>query len=222
MIKAMSILAAAALLLGGCAAFNNLSNEVSTYGSWPAERRPSTFAFERLPSEQTHPERQQALENAALGALEASGFRAAPEASAADYLVQVGARVVDNDPWVYNDSLFLRGRIGWGGRWGRPPGWWGPPWGWEPGLGGGFYSRFDSRSFGREVVLVIRDQHTGQVLYEARANNAGPSPAIDYLLPAMFAAAMKDFPTVNPNPREIVTPISKPIPLAPVPATAPA
>ena len=33
---------AAALLLAGCAAMRSLSTEVSSYGEWPAERRPGT------------------------------------------------------------------------------------------------------------------------------------------------------------------------------------
>jgi hypothetical protein len=194
--------AAIALVLGGCAAFNNLSNEVSTYGPWPAERRPATFVFERLPSQQVHPERQQEIETAARGALEAAGFRAAADPNDAEYLMQIGARVISNDPWIYNDPLFLRGglRYGYGygygyGRWARP-GWWGP-------------GPYDASTFEREVVLLIRDRKTGQLLYEARANNSGPSASIDYLLPAMFEAALKDFPSAGPNPRNVTTQISK-------------
>ena len=63
-----------ALLLGGCAAFNNLSNEVSTYGPWPAARQPASFVFERLPSQQVHPERQIELEDG--GTRRARGPRA--------------------------------------------------------------------------------------------------------------------------------------------------
>ena len=190
------------LLLSGCAAFNNLSNEVSTYGPWPAERKPASFTFERLPSQRTHPEHQQMLEDAARGAVEAAGFRAATDANSAEYLMQIGARVTSNDPWIYNDPLFWRGgfRYGYGyghGRWGR---------GWGAGFGVGFPN---SSSFEREVALLIRDRKTGQLLYEARANNTGPSASIDYLLPAMFAAALKDFPGTGPNPRNVTTQISK-------------
>ena len=198
--------AALALLLGACAALNNLSNEVSTYGPWPADRKPASFAFERLPSQQAHPERQQQLETAARGALEAAGFRVASDANSAEYLMQIGARVSTNDPWIYNDPLFWRGGFRHGfyghhfGRWGRG---WGPGWGW--GVGG----PYDSVTFEREVALLIRDRKTGQLLYEARASNAGPSASIDYLMPAMFEAALKDFPNVGPNPRNVTTQISK-------------
>jgi len=200
-------IAVVSVVLGGCAALNTLHNEVSTFGPWPAERKPATFAFERLPSQQAHPEHEQQLEDAARGAIEAAGFRAAADLNSAEYLVQVGARVTSNDPWIYNDALFWRSgwRYGYGrgfGRWGHGP-YWSPYW----GMGGFGYA--GPSSFEREVALVIRDRRTGQLLYEARATNAGPSASIDYLLPAMFEAAMKDFPAAGPNPRNVTTQISK-------------
>ncbi|MEP7102791.1 MAG: DUF4136 domain-containing protein [Burkholderiales bacterium] len=191
-----------ALVLSGCAAFNNLSNEVSTFGPWPADRKPASFVFERLPSQQAHPERRVQLETAARGALEAAGFRAAADENSADYVMQIGARVSSNDPWLYNEPLFWRGGFRYGhGRWGRG---FGPGWGFN-----GRYDYGDSPTFDREVVLLIRDRKTGQLLYEARASNAGPSASIDYLLPAMFEAALKDFPSAGPNPRNVTTQISK-------------
>jgi hypothetical protein len=204
MLRFLSV-ACITLVLSGCAAFNNLSSEVSTYGPWPADRKPASFVFERLPSQQAHPERLVQLETAARGALEAAGFRAAADANSADYLMQIGARVTSNDPWMYNEPLFWRGGFRYGdGRWGRRG--WGPGWGLGWGVGGAFDY---SPTFEREVALLIRDRKTGQLLYEARASNTGPSASIDYLLPAMFEAAMKDFPSAGPNPRNVTTQISK-------------
>lgn len=196
--------AALALLLASCASFNHVDNDVSTYGGWPADRQPGSFAFERLPSEQARPERRQQLEDAARAALETAGFRAVADPNQADYLVQLGARVVSTDPWIYNDPLFWRGGFYHGyGRWHRGA-FWGP--GWGPGW---LSFPYDSPRFDREVVLLIRDRRTGQLLYEARASNSGPSPGIDYLLPAMFTAALKDFPATGPNPRQVTTQISQ-------------
>ena len=197
-------IAAVSLTLAGCASLNNLNSEVSTFGPWPTERKPATFAFERLPSQQQHPEHQQQLETAARGAIETAGFRAAADVDSAEYLMQVGARVTSNDPWIYNEPLFWRGGWRYGyrygySRWGRGPYW---------GLNGGF-GYGGTTTFEREVALLIRDRKTGQLLYEARASNAGPSASIDYLLPAMFEAAMKDFPGTGPNPRPVMTQISK-------------
>lgn len=202
------VLVAATFLASGCASFNQLSSEVSTYGPWPAGRAPAGFVFERLPSQQAHPERQQILEDAARGAVEAAGFRAAADPALAEYLLQIGARVTSNDPWIYNDPLFWRGgfRHGFGPhRWGRGGGFgWGAAWGY--GWGYGYPS---SPSFEREVALLIRDRRTGTLLYEARANNTGPSAAIDSLLPAMFAAAMHGFPGGGPNPRNVTVELSQ-------------
>ena len=201
----VAVVSVASFAMSGCASFNNLHNEVSTFGPWPAERKPATFAFERLPSQQAHPEHEQQLENAARGALEAAGFQAAADLNSAEYLMQVGARVTTNDPWIYNDALFWRGSFRYGyygryGRWGRGP---------FGGFNGGFGYYDGYATFDREVALIIRDRKTGQLLYEARASNTGPSASIDYLLPAMFEAAMKDFPGVGPNPRSVTTQISK-------------
>ena len=89
----LPLLLAAAVALGGCAAMRSLDSDVSTYSRWPAERKPATYAFERLPSQQERPEQQQRLEAAARGAVEAAGFAAAADPKSADVTVQVGARI---------------------------------------------------------------------------------------------------------------------------------
>ena len=49
--RTMSLLLATALAapltlgLGGCAAMRSVSSEVSTFGEWPATRKPGTYAF---------------------------------------------------------------------------------------------------------------------------------------------------------------------------------
>jgi hypothetical protein len=195
------------LALGGCAAMNNLNNEVSTYGPWPGERKPASYAFERLPSQQAHPEHQQLLEDAARGAVEGAGFVSTPDLKNAEYLMQLGARVTTDGPWYDYDPIFWHGgtRPGFGrfgpgfgyGRWGRGS--------WGFGAGAGFDH---SNSFDREVALLIRDGKTGKLLYEARASNSGPSASIDRLLAPMFRAAMANFPGVDQNPRTVTVPLS--------------
>jgi len=211
-------LTSAALLLGGCASFNQLDNRVSTYGPWPASAQPGTFVFERLPSQKAHPtDRQDELENAARGALEALGFRVASDPAGAEYLVQVGAKVTTDDPWIYNAPLFYNGGFGYGygpypfGYYGRGFGYGGylPGYGFGPAFGFGYGGFYGPPNFEREVALLIRERKTGQLLYEARANNNGPSASIGYLLPAMFQAAMKNFPATEPKPHQVTTSISQ-------------
>lgn len=198
MIKSISVIAAA-LALSGCAAFNQLNSEVSSYGQWPADRKPSSYVFERLPSQQARPERQQALEDAARRAVEAAGFTPAADDKAADVSIQLGMRVSASERSPYDDPFWWRGGVYYSqhSRLGR--GFWGP------GLG----MQFSTPSYEREVALLIRDRKTGQALYETRASNDGASSAVNSLLPAMFEAAMKDFPTGGINPRNVSVQITR-------------
>ncbi len=200
-----SLLAAGlALLLAGCASLNQLTSEVSSFSQWPADRKPGSYAFERLPSQQARPDQQQLLEDSARRALELAGFTPAADARSAEYVVQLGARVDATDQYLYYDDPFWwRGGLYYS-RWGRPY--------WRPGPGFGFGFATTTTNYEREVALLIRDRQSAQPLFEARATNDGSSPAIRSLLPAMFEAAMKDFPTGGVNPRRVTTPIdpSKP------------
>jgi Domain of unknown function (DUF4136) len=195
MLKLISLLAVA-LALAGCAAFRNLNSEVSSYGQWPADRKPASYVFERLPSQQARPEQQQALEDAARRAVESAGFTPAADDSAADVSIQLGARVSPNERSPYDDPFWWRGGFFYSpyshhSRFGR--GFWGP----------GFGLQYASPTYEREVALLIRDRKTGRPLYEARASNDGMSSSIHSLLPAMFEAALKDFPTGGINPRSV-------------------
>ncbi|MBX3605133.1 MAG: DUF4136 domain-containing protein [Piscinibacter sp.] len=189
---------AAALTLSGCAALNNLSSNVSSFSQWPADRKPGTYAFERLPSQQARPEQQQLLEDSARRALELAGFTPAGDEKTSEYVVQLGARVDANDRYYYyDDPLWWRGGLYYS-HWGRP--YLRPGFGFVYGPPGPYYER--------EVAVLIRDRKSSQPLFEARASNDGSSPSIQSLLPAMFEAALKDFPTGGVNPRRVTTEIN--------------
>ncbi len=205
-------LVSAAFVLSGCAGVGALNSDVSTYGSWPAERKPATYAFERLPSQQERAESQQVIENAARGALEAAGFTPAAAPGDAQVTVQVGARVGTSDRWAYYDPFWNNVSVGYSlghrrgyGRWAT---------GFGVGFGGWGYGGYGGYGgwpgYDREVAVLIRDRATGQLLYEARASNNGASSAINPLLPAMFSAALKDFPAGGPNPRRVSVELPKP------------
>lgn len=186
---------ALAAALGGCASMNNVDNEVSTYSQWPAARKPSTFAFERLPSQQARPQEQGDLEAAARPALLAAGFQEVSDPKAADTTVQVGVRVSRTDRGFYDDPFWWRGGLYYS-RFGRP--YWGP----------GFGMMYDSPRYDREVAVLIRDRQSGQPLYEARAASDGLSSGNTALLAAMFRAALKDFPQTGINPRRVSIPLA--------------
>lgn len=176
------------LLLGACATTRQLDNDVSTYSQWPAGRKPASYAFERLPSQQARPEQQQQLEDSARQALEAAGFTPAADEREADVSVQVGARVSASERSLYDDPFWWRG--GFSSRWHR-------------GYSTSWGIYYTSPSYEREVALLIRDRKSGQALYEARASNAGSSTSSPAVLAAMFEATLKDFPHTGVNPRRV-------------------
>jgi hypothetical protein len=51
-----------------------------------------------------------------------------------------------------------------------------------------------STSYRREVSVLMRDLHTGLVVYETRATSDVPWADTDNVLPAMFEAALQEFP----------------------------
>ncbi len=192
----ISVLALLALVaaLGGCASLNSVDSEVSTYSQWPAARKPTTFAFERLPSQQARPQEQAELEGLARPALLAAGFTEVADPAQADTTVQVGARTTRTDRGYYDDPFWWRGTFYYS-RMGRP--YWGPA----------FPMMMDSPRYDREVAVLIRDRRTSQPLYEARAASDGLSQGSGALLAAMFRAALKDFPQTGINPRRVSVPV---------------
>ena len=166
----------AATLAAGCASIGSFSAEVSSFGDWPADRTPGSFAFDRLPSQDALAEPQQRLEDAARAALERAGFRLAAAGAEPELLVQVGARVSRSDRSPWDDPLWWHGGYG---RWRSGP-WRGPGW----GIG----MRFDSPRWDREVAVLVRDRASGKPLYEARAGSNGTRSADAPILQAMFGA----------------------------------
>ena len=183
-----ALLAVALLALGGCAGLRTVESDVSSYSHWPAGRQASSYAFERLPSQQANPQQQDALEAAARDALAQAGFSEAAESASADVSVQVSARVTRQDYTIYDDPFAWRGSLWYGHGFGH---WWGP------GL-----------SMSYQSPRYERDRRSGEVLYETRASNNGPSWGDGETLAAMFAAALKDFPQTAVNPRRVSIPLA--------------
>ena len=188
---------AGAALLAGCASMNAVDTSVATFGAWPADVAPGTYAFDRLPSQQANMPRQQSLENAAAQALAVAGFRPAAHGAKPEMMIQIGARTERFEQAPWDDPFWWGGprRFGYRG-WASsgPYGPWGP-YGYHHGLWAPFPPAPDV--YLHEVALLIRDANTGKALYETRASSDGYSSGGDRLLAAMFDASMKDFPRTN-------------------------
>jgi len=183
-------------VLAGCAGTRSVSNDVSSFGDWPAGRAPGSFAFDRLPSQQALGAETDRLEAAALPALQRAGFTPATDAQTADVLVQVAWRS------KRSDSVFWGQPVGWNygfahSRWGP---WFGPTWVWVPA--------YDFPRYENEVAVLIRDRATGKNLFEARATSEDTVSADEVLLAAMFEATLMDFPRLGVNPRRVVVPLA--------------
>lgn len=189
---------AATLLAVGCASPTQVSPQAASYGTWPSDRDPGTFAFERLPSQQARPVAQDKLEVAAAAALERAGFKPAASAAEAEVLVVAGSRwttVAVRDYWDWDPRFGVRGFVGYGRHWSRSR------WGF-----GGYWGVPVTQTAGLlEVSLVMRDRKTQTVIHEARARYDQPwnDPR---LVEALFDAALKGFPTPA-APRTVTVPL---------------
>jgi hypothetical protein len=203
MIKQLAYLWILALniALAGCASLNTLTSDVQSFGQWPTDRKPGTFIFERLPSQQARADVQQILETAALPALEAVGFKLIPDPKEAEFLVQLGARSSPSQQFS-GDSFYA---------------WQGVPHAYPSynththlyGYGRGLWAfPIDIPRYEREVVVMIRDPKQGTNLYESHAVNDGPSANLMGLLGPMFFAALKDFPSTSPTPKKVTLPLN--------------
>lgn len=183
-----ALLGTTVLAAVGCSGMYTLTSDVATYGEWPADRKPGTFAIERMPSQKPS-EQRDALEGAARAALEKAGFTAAADPKSAEFLVAVGARstLTEYSPW--DDPLWRHWRTNW--RYGPPSRM--------------FYGPFTlrERNYEREVAILVRERAGGQPVYEARAQSDGLSVGDEKVFGAMLQAALSDFPKSNEKPHPV-------------------
>jgi Domain of unknown function (DUF4136) len=195
-IRALALLVAAAAL-AGCAALNTVTSDVTTFSEWPADRKPGRYAFERLPSQKADATRTADLETAAAKALEKAGFTAAADATQADVIVQIGARISRTEISPWDDPLWWR----WGGGYWRSPTWRRGP---RSAFYGGFNADWYASRYERNVAVLLRDRASNTPLFEAHAQTEGGTSGDTALLGAMFEAALQGFPAKDAqNPRRV-------------------
>lgn len=199
--KRRTVLAAlpAVLALAGCAGIDTVAVEVSSQGEWPAERKPGSYAIERLPSQQANAAEQDRIEAAAVPAIEAAGFTRAP-LDEADVLIQVGARAFQVASRYPSYAHPFYWRHDWWFYRGYRPFFYGPGW------GAGYYNDFPD--IYRETAVLIRDRRSQKIVYETRATLTTHWSS-DALLPLMFQASMQDFPTPALSPRTVTMTLPK-------------
>jgi hypothetical protein len=177
----------AAGLLSGCATTWLVDSQVQTFSSLPAIPANAAYRFERLPSQQSYGEQQARLEAIAQQALNRVGLRR--DDAATRYSVQIGARAQrEASPW--QDTW--------------------------PGMGGDYvvtatgqlvmmqpFMRPELPWFRREVSLLIRDLGSNQIVYETHAVHEGRWADSVLVLPAMYDAALRDFPQATQGVKKV-------------------
>ena len=198
LLAALSLL----LLLVGCGGMRVIDSQVLAISTLPANAPPMTgvrYRFERLPSQarQAGAEQSEALAQEALAQV---GLTRDDAAASYSVLLGMGVHPYLSDAGGYPLSQPWHGVA-------RPGGYGSIMLGGGTGgsmMGFGMGMRFPpSTSYRYEVSLLLRDLRNGQVVYETRAVHFGPWSDTRNILPAMFQAALKDFPNPPAGGRNI-------------------
>lgn len=189
----------AAFWLTGCGTMRLVDADVRSYASPPFVPVGTSYRFERLPSQQIDVAQQARLEAMAQTALAKAGLQRNDAGASHSVQVSVGMKVDPYSPWD-------RPSIGWGAGWNFG-------FGVQSGnvlIGGGGpfmglpgFGMAEHPYYWRQVSLIIRNLSTNQVVYETHAAHDGRWADSEAVLPAMFEAALKDFPKPPPGVRRI-------------------
>ena len=173
------------LALAGCSSMRLVDTDVSAFSTaqTPSVTLPASYRFERLPSQQAQAQQAAALEALAQGELSRVGLQR--DDTAPQYSVQVEVRTFRDPQAPWDDPRYRAGYA-------RP----------FPVLTRfgtvmqypSLTMQFDFPYFRREIHLVVRRIADAQVVFETRARHDGRWPDDAGVLPAMFQAALQNFP----------------------------
>ena len=188
---------AAALLLSGCATTRLVDSDVNAF-SPPTPQIvavPSSYRFERLPSQQAQRQARDALEALVQPELAKVGLQRDDQAP--QYSVQLEVHVFRDPRAPWDDPRYMLTPYPvytrFGAVWRSPP----------------LVLQYDFPYYRREVDLIVRRLADNQVVFESRARHDGRWSDDETVLPAMFQAALQGFPNPPQGPRRIVVQIAR-------------
>jgi hypothetical protein len=210
------VLAAASLLLAGCA--TTINSEVTAFHAWPADLKDKSFVF-AADKEQNDSLEYRNYEQLIRNELLRLGFTDAKDAKSAtlkvtfQYGVQNATMVVTQpvyDPFWYGSGY---------GRWGavRP---WGPvgPGPFYDPLWGPPLQQTTYPLFQRLLHVAIERAANAQKLYEVTVESEGRQATLPMAMPYMVRSAFSEFPGPSGVPRHVRLKLNKP---GQMPAPAP-
>ena len=189
--KPWLLLLTSVLLLTGCASLRQVDAQVQASAAHGGLVPGASYRFERLPLQagQATTERVEALAETALTQV---GLVRQDHTARYSVLPSVRIQPYTTDVWgdPYSRAMYPPGQIIIGtGNTGTMVGW---------GM------RMPATTAYRyEISLLLRDLGTGQVVYEARAAHESTWRDSERILPALFRAALQDFPTPPTGPRTL-------------------
>ena len=176
-------------LLTACGLPRNIDSDVQSFVGTPAAVTPTTYRFERLPS-QANAAHQSALEALAATALEGVGLT--QDTAQPKYSVQVSVNVVQlGRPYSGVGGYGGFGMRGFGG---------------VGGFGGGAPFGFMGEPiwYRHSVQLLLRDAESNQLAYQTSPRFEGPWSDTVNLLPAILEAALQGYPNPPGGLRKII------------------
>ena len=197
--KAVALLALA-VLLTGCSTVRLVDSDVIAFPTAVVQNVPvpSTYRFERLPSQAAQGQSRGELEALAQPELAKVGLQR--DDTAPQYSVQLDVRLLRDPRAPWDDPPYIGGIFApypvftrYGTVWRSPP----------------LVMQFDFPYYRREVHVVVRRLADAQVVFESRANHDGRWPDDSKVLPAMFEAALQGFPNPPQGPRHIAIEIQR-------------
>jgi Domain of unknown function (DUF4136) len=193
-----ALLAASALLLGGCA--TTLRSDVTSFQNWPTNSAGSTFSFKRL-AKQADSLEHKSYEDLARAELAKIRLVEAPAGSKARFEVSLDyglqTRVERTREAVWDDRVYWY------------PAHWHPTLGWRPG----YWVR---DPFGPSVIgyrTVSRQVNTRHLrvdisegsakVFEASASSSGSQSSLPVVMPYLIRSVFEGFPGTNGQVRMI-------------------
>lgn len=180
------------LALSACSGMRIIDSDVHAYTAAQGITVPASYRFERLPSQMAQAEQRDALEAVVQAELDKVGMRL--DETAAQYSVRLDLRVYRDPRSPWDDPRYSAGFF---------PGF---PVVTRHGVVYQYPAPFlvmEMPWYRREVSLLIRRLADGLLVYETRANSDGYWADDAAVVPAMFEAALRDFPNPPPGPRRV-------------------
>ena len=186
------------LALSGCSGMRIIDSDVSAYTTAQLVSLPARYRFELLPSQQTLPEQHKRIQDMVQAEMVKVGMRR--DDIAPEYSLRFDLR-------VHRDAR--------------------SPWN-DPPYGAGFLSAYpvatprgvvyhyrmpllmmETPWYRREVSLLMRRLSDGVLVFESNARSDGPWADGEAVLPAMFQAALRDFPNPPQGMRRVLVEIPR-------------